>query len=217
MVKTLAHVGLALGMLVTGSINTLSTKLADLQNATGVGGGPSRNFSHPFTQAWFMFFGEFLCLLTFFLQRYVAGWRGRRKAVDTAKPFNPAIFILPALCDMCGTSLIYVGLNLSSASIFQMLRGSVVIFTGILSATWLKRTLHGFNWMGMGLVLVGAAVVGVASVDESGEGSVSNPVLGDVLIVSAQVVTAFQMCVEEKFLTGKDIPALQAVGWEGGW
>jgi hypothetical protein len=38
---------------------------------------------------------------------------------------------------------------------------------------------------------------------------------GDMLIVGAQVVAASQMVLEEKFVSGLDIPALQAVGWEG--
>ena len=38
--------------------------------------------------------------------------------------FNPLIFLPPALCDMLGTSLAYIGLNLTFASSFQMLRGT---------------------------------------------------------------------------------------------
>jgi hypothetical protein len=38
---------------------------------------------------------------------------------------------------------------------------------------------------------------------------------GDLLIIGAQVIAASQMVLEEKFVSGLDIPALQAVGWEG--
>jgi hypothetical protein len=41
------------------------------------------------------------------------------------------------------------------------------------------------------------------------------PCAGDLLIIGAQVVAASQMVLEEKFVSGLDIPALQAVGWEG--
>lgn len=54
----------------------------------------------------------------------------------------------------------YLGLTYTHASVFQMLRGSVVIFTGILSVVVLKRKLYAFNWFGMFLVLVGLALVG---------------------------------------------------------
>ena len=30
-----------------------------------------------------------------------------------------------------------------------------------------------------------------------------------------QVMTAIQVVLEEKYVSGNDIPALQAVGWEG--
>jgi len=39
--------------------------------------------------------------------------------------------------------------------------------------------------------------------------------LGDILIFSSQVIVATQMVLEEKFVTKYNVPALQAVGWEG--
>ena len=46
-------------------------------------------------------------------------------------------------------------------------------------------------------------------------GSASNPMLGNLIIVAAQVVVATQMCVEEIFVGGRDVPPLLAVGLEG--
>jgi len=110
----------------------------------------------------------------------------------------------------------YVGLNLTYASVFQMLRGSVVIFTGLLSVIFLKRKLYCFHWLGMLLVLSGLALVGVASVlDDDGGAGAPNPVVGDILVIAAQLVVAIQMVVEEKLLGNFDVPALQAVGLEG--
>ena len=53
--------------------------------------------------------------------------------------YNPLIFLPPALCDMTATSIQYIGLTLTFASSFQMLRGAVIIFTGILSVIFLRR------------------------------------------------------------------------------
>lgn len=36
---------------------------------------------------------------------------------------NPFIFAIPATCDIIATSIMYIGLNLTQASSFQMLRG----------------------------------------------------------------------------------------------
>jgi drug/metabolite transporter (DMT)-like permease len=113
----------------------------------------------------------------------------------------------------------YVGLTLTYASVFQMLRGSVVIFTGILSVLFLKRKLAPYRWVGMALVLVGTAAVGTSSFvckDDSSTGA-RNPTVGNILIIVAQVVVAVQVVVEEKFISGYNIPALQVVGWEGLW
>eukprot|EP00164_Ancoracysta_twista_P005136 GFYU01007002.1.p1 GENE.GFYU01007002.1~~GFYU01007002.1.p1 ORF type:complete len:401 (-),score=118.10 GFYU01007002.1:293-1495(-) len=207
---------LAFFMLVTGSINTISTKWADTVSAPGINNSPPHVFNHPFFQASGMFLGEFLCFVAF---KY-AVWNVKRTGGDLtplqAKPFNPIIFLLPACCDMTGTSLMYLGLTMTYASVFQMLRGSVVIFTAIFSVLFLGRKLHPFHWFGVALVLVGAAIVGVASVIGGGSsGDASNPMLGNILICSAQVIVAAQMCIEEKFVGGYNVPALQAVGWEG--
>ena len=44
-------------------------------------------------------------------------------AILDAPSFNPFIFLPPALCDMTATSIQYIGLTLTYASSFQMLRG----------------------------------------------------------------------------------------------
>jgi len=54
---------------------------------------------------------------------------------ERPKPFNWLILMPAALLDLCATSAMYIGLTLTSASSFQMLRGSVIIFTGVFS--WL--------------------------------------------------------------------------------
>lgn len=37
----------------------------------------------------------------------------------------------------------------SYASVFQMLRGTLVIFAGLLTILLLKRSLHSHHWLGM--------------------------------------------------------------------
>ena len=86
-----------------------------------------------------MMVGEMLCMLA-----YVMYWAcGGLKHDDDAeaateddkkeKPAKPNMFLFlpPALCDVTATSMMYIGLNLTTASQFQMLRGepSTVFFT----------------------------------------------------------------------------------------
>ncbi|XP_022090437.1 solute carrier family 35 member F6-like isoform X2 [Acanthaster planci] len=205
-------------MLVTGSINTLSTKWADLQSAVGdpkYGNNP-HSFYHPFFQASCMFLGEMTCLLAFKIIFYYNKYKKTNKDFGP-QTFSPFLMLPPAMCDMCATSLMYIGLNLTYASSFQMLRGAVVIFTGLLSVAFLKRRLVLHQWLGMFAILVGLVLVGTADLTEiqSGKRGLNSIITGDLLIIMAQIITATQMVVEEAFLYKHKIPALQAVGWEG--
>ncbi|KAL1464722.1 hypothetical protein WDU94_004346 [Cyamophila willieti] len=216
------HYGLAIVMVVTGSINTLSTKWADHLKSVG-SDGVLRSFDHPFFQSCSMFLGELLCLIAFkaILSYYLYQedtLADVRELVRGNRNFNPLVFIPPAVCDMVATSLMYIGLNLTYASSFQMLRGSVIIFVALLSVAFLNRTILPREWFGISLIIMGLTVVGVSDfVSPSREGPKdTNSVLtGDMLIVMAQIITAVQMIYEEKYVTKLDIPALQAVGWEG--
>lgn len=213
-ITTSAAAFLAVGMLITGSINTLSTKWANITESVGRD-GTKGDYEHPFVQALGMFVGETLCLIAFFALNFHLKRTGQADKIEVANPHPFWIFSLPALCDMIGTSLMYVGLNYTAASSFQMLRGAVVIFTGIFSVIFLGRKLRPYHWLGMLLVLGGLLCVGLSNT--GGDDDSKNPALGNTLVIIAQLVVATQMVVEEKLLTKYNVPALQAVGSEGIW
>jgi len=155
-------------MVVTGSLNTVFVKLADMQtseNSVGDTEGSGVFFNHPFLQAASMFLGEMLCIITFILLKFTG--RLDEDTNEEGKKFHPIkhgyIFLLPALCDMCATSLMYVGLNFTPASHFQIFRGSLIIFTGLLRVVWLRKGLEWYKWLGMVVILAGLGVVAVGS------------------------------------------------------
>ena len=102
-----------------------------------------------------MFIGEIFCLLVFkFVWFSTAQYRVREMTykgnssaclvqcwpirinkhihlVDGEQAFNPLIFWIASILDMLSTCLGYFALNLITASTFQMLRGSVIVFTAI--------------------------------------------------------------------------------------
>ena len=99
-----------------------------------------------------------------------------------------------------------------------MSTGAVIIFTGLLSTAFLGRLLKVREWIGMLIVICGLSVVGSSDFIFGGNGStndLNSIITGDLLIVMAQIVTASQMVWEEKFVNKHNVPALQAVGWEG--
>lgn len=225
---TKGQLALALGMLITGSLNTITTNFADDAKAPGTMSpstiwgklnGETENshlFDHPFVQATIMFCGEFLCMLAFLGKRAVGGTESSDPPSGGLR--EALLFWIPALCDMCGTGIMYAGLCLSYASIFQMLRGASIIFTAVISTFFLGRKQMAFQWFSVLLVIIGIVIVGYVSLQGSKD-TMTKPqttvLIGDGLIIFAQLIVAIQMCVEEKIMSVYNTPALKAVGFEG--
>ena len=111
---------LASGMLIFGSINTITTKTADMVNTTGRPDFEPHPFSHPYMQGVGMFLGEFSCLIVFYLLKIYNNFKARNNPdlpVPESHSCNPFLFILPALCDMCATTTVYFGLNFTYATV----------------------------------------------------------------------------------------------------
>lgn len=72
------------------------------------------------------------------------------------------LLALPAICDICGTTLMNAGLLFVAASIYQMTRGALVLFVGLLSVVFLKRYLGLWKWVSLFVVVLGVAIVGLA-------------------------------------------------------
>lgn len=85
------------------------------------------------------------------------------------------ILALPAICDICGTTLMNVGLLFVAASIYQMTRGALVLFVGLFSVIFLKRHLSGWKWASLFVVVLGVAVVGLAGALEQKDGAPKLP------------------------------------------
>ena len=165
-----------------------------------------------------MFIGEMSCFFAFKMWYYSRKCARKDISIFGPQKFNPLVWAIPAMCDLCATSTMYLALTWTYAASFQMLRGSVIIFTGILSVAFLGNKLKLHHWIGMVTVILGLAVVGIGDVVffKGGQGLTKEYVLaGDLLIILAQGIVAIQMTVEEKIIRKYEVPPLQAVGWEG--
>jgi len=133
-------------------------------------------------------------------------------------PLTPFLFLFASSLDLIGTTLAGIGLLYTYASIAQMLRGSIIVFSGILSVIFLKRKFYAYNWLGIGITTTGLLIVGVSSViGESGGNSTRQLLIGTLLIVAGQLANAVQMVVEEVYLKKYQFAPLLVVGSEGLW
>lgn len=140
------------------------------------------------------------------------------------------LLALPAICDICGTTLMNAGLLLVAASIYQMTRGALVLFVGLFSVVFLHRHLRLFQWLSLAGVVLGVAVVGLAGAIWPDEKKAPQPgietshaamsdagraIVGVLLIAGAQIFTATQFVLEEWMLENSSIEPVEVVGWEG--
>ena len=174
-------------------------------------------FRHPVLQSGLMFAGEAMCLIV-----YLFSGKGRSMStLNRALRVSWFSFALPALCDGVASALLNLGLCYVSASVFQMFRGTVVIFAGLFTVTILQKRLKSHNWLGIVMITAGAALVGASSLieqkkrREKSEYADSQALLGLIMIILAQALNALQFIAEEKFVKEIKTPVLVAVGIEG--
>ncbi|GAB4821846.1 hypothetical protein N2152v2_008892 [Parachlorella kessleri] len=148
--------------------------------------------------------------------------------VHTAKPpHSPhwkqlGYVLIPTVFDLLATILMSVGLLYVTVSIYQMMRGTEVVFAALFSIVFLRRKLNYQHYAGIFLVLVGITVVGVAGA-QSGQGPPENEassgasqiILGMLLIVAAEAVQAAQVVAEDHFMSSLSLDPVTIVGFEG--
>ncbi|KAK1835065.1 hypothetical protein QBC39DRAFT_275371 [Podospora conica] len=160
------------------------------------------------------------------------GTTGHKHAGENVlRGWRVILLAAPSTCDICGTTLMNVGLLLVAASIYQMTRGALVLFVGIFSVVFLRRKLHLFQWLSLVGVMTGVAIVGLAGAIQPDKKHVGTDlshastadigsdatrvIIGVLMIAGAQIFTATQFVLEEWILERSDIEPLQVVGWEG--
>ncbi|KAG9390910.1 Solute carrier family 25 member F6-like [Carpediemonas membranifera] len=128
---------------------------------------------------------------------------------------------VPATFDLLATTLMTFGLIFIDVSVMQMLRGSMVIFSALLSVTVLRKHLRLYQWTGVATVALACAMVGVSCIMGARGSSNSRPAaqqaLGCLCVVGSQFIQASQIVAEEILLHGVKAAPLQVVGMEGVW
>merc|ERR1719359_1854330 len=79
---------------------------------------------------------------------------------------------VPASFDLLATGLMLYGLTLMSASIYQMLRGSMIVFSALMYKFVMKKETFSFHWVGVTFCVIGITSVGLSNVMNTLSGSV---------------------------------------------
>jgi drug/metabolite transporter (DMT)-like permease len=220
------------GLLVCGTLNVFLTKYQDTICIENCNKSQQEYvyFNQPMLQTLNMFIGEILCLIIFYfnknetcIQLNEMGTENEQlfeiestdtyyeNDIDEIESKNYILLLFPALCDSLSSTLMNIGLIFVSVSMYQMLRGSIVIFTAIISVLFLNQTYNLKKWSSLFIIFLGLVIVGLTGPSHK----IDTNFIGICLILLAQIFTATQYVLEEKILLKYNVSPLFVVGIEG--
>jgi drug/metabolite transporter (DMT)-like permease len=206
--------GVMLAMLVFGTGTTIIMKTQDDVDVV-LPDGTKQKFNHPYFQCALMFFGEFLNLVIYGFKRLCSKEKTQNSSI------NPLWLMIPTVFDLISTSLMFVALTMVAGSVYQMMRGFIVVITALMAMNFLGRKQYVHHWLSILLIVSGVGFVGYVSTHqakESGEDQVATTSLqGVLLILFAQCFVGGLFVVEENLLSGTSLDPLFVVGMEGFW
>ncbi|TPP67649.1 Solute carrier family 35 member F6 [Fasciola gigantica] len=229
-------------MLLAGTTNTITRKMCFDSSAAGVANKSANGTRtiHPYNKPWFqtftMFIGEIQCFVVFFIirlcnvQQEINSSYQKNASLKLRYPYHFMpyctkllkrtlhwIFLVLSCCDLLATIISGIGLLYIDASIWQMMRGSLIIFAGLISVVFLRRKLQPFHWTGMFITMLGLVLVGSKSIfgNETNKHSPLQSALGVTLVLVGALTSAAQMIVEEIYMQRYGYHPLQALGAEG--
>lgn len=207
---------LLLIMIISGTLNTIFLRLQS-RAYDFIYDAP---FQHPWVQSIIMFIGESYCAILWFIFKDKIKKEEEQDRLkngeepDTRSEAPVYLFLISCMCDVVGSTLLNFALILMASSIFQMLRGGVIIVTCVFTILFLKRNPKNYQWLGVGLVFLGVFLVGLAS---QGDSKTETKFLGIVLLIASLLFSGFQFVYQEIILVKYKCESLQLVAWEGMW
>jgi drug/metabolite transporter (DMT)-like permease len=179
--------------------------------------GETKFFAKPIMMLLIMFTGMFPAYFFWLIQQHFVDPKDREHV-----PFRTiAILAIPSLCDLLCTLLLLVAQLYITASMWQMLRGTVIVITAILKRFVLGHRLRAHMWAGVITIALAMILVASASLfgsqDASGSAEAKDPRIGIVLVMLGCLAQGVQYVFEEKVMAVDNAPPLVVIGMEGLW
>jgi drug/metabolite transporter (DMT)-like permease len=129
---------------------------------------------------------------------------------------------IPSVFDLAATALCMMGLRYLDVSVYQLLRGSGIIFVALMKQHVLGDHLYKFQWVGVFWNVVSVFLVGgtaILNADENPNVEPGEALLGVTLVMCGAFVQALQFVFEEKVMAMDEgaAPPLLLIGMEGLW
>jgi drug/metabolite transporter (DMT)-like permease len=220
--------------LIGGTLCSLSSKIMLTMKGIGMT-GEEENFSFPLFQTFGMFLGMTAALAGhYFVVKFKIPFPGypgydpevlpADAVVEPIPMWKIAMLVIPSVFDLIASALAMFGLRYVNVSIYQMLRGSAIIFVALLKQFFLGHHLQRYKWVGIAFNVLSIVLVGFTAMMSSGESAnedsqFNSPLTGVILILCGAFVQSLQYAFEEKMMTDDDtaIPPLLLIGMEGFW
>nr|BAN38689.1 hypothetical protein, conserved [Entamoeba histolytica] len=225
--KELLHkIHVLCGMLLFGTGSSVTMKLQLDVECVGYNGVP-HTFDKPIFQSIVMFFSMSLC---FFIEKLIELFKRRsnKEAAYTQledgekipeKQASVFLILIPTTFDLIASTLMTFGLIYTPASVFQMLRGSMIIFSSFLSRIFIGKKIRYGQLIGIFISVIALVLVGVSAIRTPSTGlnetTGFQTAMGILMILIAQFIQAGQIVAEEFFMKNLTLPPLKIVAFEG--
>ena len=178
-----------------------------------------------FSHGWFlnlvMFIGESMGIPVFYLF-FKKKEELKEETEEEKKPeINKFLLAIPAFLDSSSTGLANIGLILLPASIYQMLKGSLIVMTFLMSKFVVKNKHTLDHYVAVPLSTLGVVLVGLSAymnADEETDKDTSDAkttLLGIILMLIAMFILSIQFCFDEHFMRKYSCHPLICIGYQG--
>ena len=146
----------------------------------------------------------------------------KNKKEEEKPEINKFLLAIPGFTDTCSTGIANIGLILLPASIYQMLKGSLIIMTFLMSKFVVKNKHILDHYIAIPISTLGVFLVGLSAYlnadekeNEEHSSSPSQILLGIVLMLLSMFILSIQFIFDEYFMRKYKCHPLICIGYEG--
>ncbi len=175
--------------LISGTFSALGCKFAYDTSSVGID-GTEKVFAKPIMMLFLMFLA--MCpAMGFWLYQQRQLPVEERDHIDYG---TMAILIVPSICDLLCTLLLLIAQLYITASLWQMLRGSIIVITALLKSFALNHRLRIHMWLGVGIITVAMILVASTTLFQSTDATATSkdPRIGVLLVVVGCIAQGVQ-------------------------